>query len=115
MTALLRAKPQLKGRITSRVYKPGNKIYAAQWQRVNVAFPPSEQCKLRLPNLVRLAHVFSERALCGNSTMAEVSVEAPTAEPVADTYRDEFDDNYWRQFLEDKEDIVYEISLPVSY
>ena len=47
--------------------------------------------------------------------MAEVSVEVPTAEPVTDAYRDEFDDNYWRQFLEDKEDIVYEISLPVSY
>ena len=115
VTALLRTMPQLRGRITSRVYKPGTKVYAAQWQCLNVTFPSPEQCKVRLPNHIRLAHNFSERASRRDYSMAEVSVEVPTAEPVTHAYRDEFDDNYWRQFLEDKEDVVYEICLPVSY
>ena len=90
--------------------KPGSKVYAAQWQRLDVKYSSLGDGKNVLPNQVNLLNIFSARASRGDSNVAEVSVEdVKTAPLLADdqsadeAYNAEFNDDYWRRFLEEFE------------
>ena len=108
--------PQLKGTISSSwqvgsgMRRAGKKVYAAQWQRLDVKYSSLGNDRTVLPNQVSLLNIFSARASRGDSNVAEVSVEgvekAPLLagdEPADETYNAEFNDDYWRRFLEEFE------------
>ena len=116
VTALLQLMPQLKGKIDSSwqagsgMRRPGNKVYAAQWQRLDVKFSSLGDDRNVLPNQVKLLNIFSARASRGDSNVAEVSVEDVDIAsllagdgPASGIYEAEFDDDYWRRFLEEYE------------
>ena len=118
VTALFQLMPQLKGKISSSwqmgsgMHRAGRKVYAAQWQRLDVKYSSLRNDRSVLPNQVNLLNIFSTRASRGDSNVAEMSVEdvqtAPLlgADEAADeTYKAEFNDDYWRRFLEEFEDI----------
>ena len=114
VTALLQLMPQLKGKVTSSwqvgsgMRLPGNKVYAAQWQRLDVKYSSFGDGRNVLPNQVNLLNIFSARASRGDSNVAEVSVAdvmkvPPLAgdEPTDEASKAEFNDDYWRRFLEE--------------
>ena len=107
ITTLLQLMPQLKGEITSGRHvgsgmrKLGQKVYAAQWQRLNVKYSSVRNGQEILPNQINLLNVFSARASRGDSNAAEVSVEgtkmqpSPTLPMTDEAYNAEFNDDYW--------------------
>lgn len=116
VTTLLQLMPQLKGTISSSwqvgsgMRRAGSKVYAAQWQRLDVKYSSLGNDRSVLPNQVSLLNIFSARASRGDSNVAEVSVEdvekAPLVaddEPADETYEAEFNDDYWQRFLEEFE------------
>lgn len=118
MTALMQLMPQLKGETTSSwqlgsgMRKLGNKVYAAQWQRLNVKYSTVGDGRDVLPNQVNLLNIFSARASRGDADVAEVSVEDVKTAPVLpgdestdEAYKSEFNDDYWRRFLEEFEKV----------
>ncbi|KAI4251715.1 MAG: hypothetical protein LQ352_004687 [Teloschistes flavicans] len=118
VTALLQLMPQLRGKVTSSwqagsgMRRLGNKVYAAQWQRLDVKYSSLGDDKNVLPNGVNLLNIFSARTSRGDSNVAEVSVEdAKTAPSLVgdksadETYKTEFDDDYWRRFLQEFEKV----------
>ena len=117
VTALLQIIPQLKGQIASNwqvssgMRRLGSKVYAAQWQRLNVRYSSLDDGDV-LPNQVNLLNIFSARASRGDLRVAEVSVEnvkaAPVLadeEPADEAYEAEFNEDYWQRFWEELEDV----------
>ncbi|MCJ1307160.1 hypothetical protein MMC25_000806 [Agyrium rufum] len=112
ITALLEIMPQLSMHIESNrkleggAQILGTKIYAAQYQQLDVKYIAIEDGRNTLPNQVNLLNIFSAQEHRGEAQVAEICIavepsgeESDEVDATNDSIYDaEFDDGYWEAF-----------------
>ncbi len=133
VTALLQIMPQLSAHKSSNrklacsAQIIGTRIYPAQFQRLDVRYLATEDGRDPLPNQINLLNIFSAQEHRGESQVAEISVQAGLRDSEAQenegdeardegqedegdeaTYEKEFNEDYWKAFNEQLDEVKAE-------